>query len=301
MMRSLRRRRQAGRYALVDGIPFRLPIASHQSPALMAAFSVDAGRAGELLPGNELHPLRVTPHRGVLLVTVIDYRLTNIGAYIEFSIGIACTRGPRPTPPLVPGLVLALLRSGQYVVDLPVSTEISVKGGKGIWGMPKHQANLDFVVDDHQASSQYDLDGVLAMRIEVERPGRVRVPVAMTASNYCQFRGLLLKSSIAFRGMMEASLGRPGSARLHLGPHPRMDALRRLDLSDEALFTGFLPSSRGVLDDHVEGWFLTAEQPPRTRPEGLESVVDLGLGRQWLPPPRRAEDDNRAVAAQVGS
>ena len=29
---------------------------------------------------------------------------------------------------------------GQYVWDLPVSTEISVKGGKGIWGTPKHQA-----------------------------------------------------------------------------------------------------------------------------------------------------------------
>lgn len=301
MMPSLRQRRQAGRYALVDGIPFRLPIASRQSPALMAAFTVDAGRAGELLPGNELHPFRVTPDRGVLLITVIDYRLTNIGAYIEFSIGIGCTRGPRPAPPLVPGLLLSLLRAGQYVVDLPVSTEISVKGGKGIWGMPKHQANLDFVIDDHQVSSQYELDGLLAMRIEVDRPGRLRVPVAITASNYCQFRGMILKSSIAFRGIMEASVGRPGSARLHFGPHPRMDWLRQLDISDEALFTGFLPSSRGVLDDHVEAWFLTADEPPLTQREGLESVVDLGLGRQWLPPPRRDEDAYPPVAAEARS
>ena len=296
MMAWSRRRRQSGRYALVDGIPFRLPIASHRSPALMAAFTIDAGAAAELLPGNELHPLRVSPRRGVLLVTVIDYRSTNIGAYIEFSIGIACTRGARPAPPLVPGLVRSLLGAGQYVVDLPVSTEISVKGGKGIWGMPKHQANLDFVVEERRVSSQYDLDGLLAMRVEVDRPGRLRFPVAMRASNYCQFRGMLLKSSISFRGMMEASLGRPGSARLHLGPHPRMEALRRLQPGVGAVFAGFLPSSQGVLDDHVEGWFLTAERPPLVRPEGLESVVGLGLGRQWLPPPRRDGAPDRAGA-----
>ena len=40
-----------------------------------------------------------------------------------------------------------------------------MKGGKGIWGMPKHQANLDFRVDDRTMSSQYDLDGQLCLRI----------------------------------------------------------------------------------------------------------------------------------------
>ena len=51
-------------------------------------------------------------------------------------------------PPLLPLVFQKTFGLGQYVVDLPVSTEVSVKGGKGIWGMPKHQANLDFVVTD---------------------------------------------------------------------------------------------------------------------------------------------------------
>jgi hypothetical protein len=38
--------------------------------------------------------------------------------------------------------------TGQYIPDLPVSSEISVKGGKGIWGMPKHKSNLDFKITD---------------------------------------------------------------------------------------------------------------------------------------------------------
>ena len=35
----------------------------------------------------------------------------------------------------------------------------------------------------------------------------------------------------------------------------------------------------------MESWFLTFDRPPSEAPEGLESVVDLGLGREWLAPP----------------
>ncbi len=88
-----RLRRQTDRYALVDGIPFDLPVNSDQSPALMAAFPIDADKAAALLPGNELHPFRLWGNTGLLVITVIDYRITDIGKYIEYSIAIACTHG----------------------------------------------------------------------------------------------------------------------------------------------------------------------------------------------------------------
>lgn len=118
-----RTKRQAGRYALVDGVPFQLPINSKKTPAFMAAFTINADRARELLPGNELHPLTLFG-KGVLIIAVINYQITVIGKYIEFSVGIACTHGRRPAPPLLPGLFRRLFNTGQYVYDLPVSTEI---------------------------------------------------------------------------------------------------------------------------------------------------------------------------------
>ncbi len=282
-----RQRRLTGRHALVDGIAFVLPVHSERSPALMVAFTLDAERAARLLPGGELHPVRLPGGRGLLLVTVIDYRSTDIGAYIEFSIAVACTHGAKPAPPVVPGLFRKLYRTGQFVVDLPVSTEISVKGGKGIWGMPKHQANLDFVISDDRVTSQYDLDGQLCMRIEIDRPASLTLPaVTLGAANYCQFRGMLMKSSIYFKSPMQVALGRRAGARLLLGSHPRMDPLRTLDIASRPLFTAFMPESGGVLDDHFESWFLTYEQAPVERPAGLESVVDLGLSQEWLDPPR---------------
>lgn len=274
-----------GRHALVDGIAFTLPVDSQQTPALLAAFPCSAERAAALLPGTDVHPLRLGGDRALLVVTVVDYRITDIGKYIEFSIAIACTHGAKAAPALIPALRRGHYGTGQFVLDLPVSTEVSVKGGKGIWGMPKHQANLDFVIREDRVWSQYDLDGQLCMRIEIDRPRRAGLPLSMAAVNYCAYRGMLNKSNVYFRGHAGFRLPLTRSARLTLGPHPRMDPLRELQIASRPLFVGFFPETRGVLDDHCESWFLTYDQPPARAPEGLESVAALGIGEDWLAPP----------------
>jgi hypothetical protein len=276
---------ETGRYSLVDGIPFQLPVESHHSPALMAAFSIDADKAAELLPGHELLPLRLWNNRGLLMITVVDYTSTNIGKYIEFSIAIFVTHGVRPPPALLPLLFQRHYDIGQYVYDLPVSTEISVKGGKGIWGMPKHQANLDFRVDLRTVSSQYDLDGQAAMRITIRKPRWSGLPMRMSATNFCQFRGMLMKSTVYFHGHVGVNVMPVAGAELIIGDSPRTAPLRALDISRRPLLTAYFPASAGILDDHCEGWFLGFDEPPTTEPEGLESVVNLGLSQAWLPPP----------------
>ena len=138
---------QKGFFSLVDHIPYRMPIACHDTPALMAVFSINAEKAKSLIPGKDVHPYRLW-NKGLLVITVINYVDTVIGKYIEYSIAIACTKGKKPAPRFIPALDWEHFGLGQYVYDLPVSSEISVKGGKGIWGMPKHQANLDFIIGE---------------------------------------------------------------------------------------------------------------------------------------------------------
>jgi hypothetical protein len=284
-MRIPRRlQRQEGRYALVDGIPFTLPVDSRDTPALMAAFPIDGAKARTLLPGDEIHPVRLWGDRGLLVITVVNYTITDIGNYIEFSIGIACTHGERSAPPLLPGVLPKFWQTGQFVVDLPVSTEISVKGGKGIWGMPKHRAPLNFEVGDRTVSSQYDLDGQLGAYVEIAQP-RLKVPARIGASNYCSFRGLLMKSTVYFRGRVQVGLGRGARGRFEVGGHPRLEALKALGPYDKPVFTAFFADAHGVLDDRFESWFLEFDGPPEHRPEGFESVIDLGLGEEWPPPP----------------
>jgi hypothetical protein len=288
MLIPRRLNRQRGRYALVDGIPFELPVSSEQTRALMAAFPIDYDAAAKLLPGIEVHPARIW-RRAVLLVTVVDYQATDIGTYIEFSVAIACTRGRRPAPRLLPFLLRRVFGFGQFVIDLPVSTEISVKGGKGIWGMPKHRASLDFVVDERTASSQYDLDGQLVVRIDVARPSFERLPARLAAANYCEFRGMLMKSYIYMSGRAGIGFARGARARLELGAHPRAGRLHALNPGRRPLFTAYFPRGTGMLDDYFENWFISHDRPPTGEGEGLESVVGLGLGQEWPEPPQRRQ------------
>jgi hypothetical protein len=262
-----RQSRLKDRYAVVDGITFKMPINSQDSPALMAVYSIDALAAAKLIPGNEVHPLRLWK-RGLLVITIIDYRTTDIGKYIEYSIAIACTHGAKPAPRLLPVMLMKTFGTGQYVWDLPVSTEISVKGGRGIWGMPKHQASLDFLEGQHWISSQYDLDGQMMMRVDVRRPKSAWLPVNMGAANYCAFRGMLMKSNIYFKG------------KLGMAP------LKTLGISADPLIAGYFPSTQGVLDDYFECWFQTEAQPTLAR-AGLADTYPLGQSTAWLAPPVR--------------
>lgn len=279
-----------GRHAKVDGITYVLPVNSDDSPVLMAAFPINKRAAAAILPGDEMRPFSLGG-KGLLVVTVVNYRSTDIGKYIEYSLAIAITHGRRPTPPLLPLIFQKTFGLGQFVVDLPVSTEISVKGGKGIWGMPKHQANLDFVVTEQTVSAQYDKDGKLGCYIEIERPEPAGLPLKMAASNYCAFRGMLWKSDIYFEATGDIALGGAAKARLILGEAPGVAPLKTLQVGSKPLFTAYLPEAHGVLDDHYEAWFLSAAtEADADRINGgdmMDSVVGLGQGQEWLAPPDR--------------
>ena len=272
------------RYALVDNIPYQMPISAKDSPALMAGFSCDWEKADALLPGNEDHALRLPNGRAVPLVTVINYVETSIGKYIEYSIAIACTRGKKPAPKMLNLSFMKVYGTGQYILDLPVSSEISVKGGKGIWGMPKHQASLDFIVTDTSVSSQYEKDGQFVFRIEMEIPKGPSLPIKVGTTNYCQFRNMLMASYIYFHTRASINLLRKARARLYIGDHPRVSFLRQADICPDPFFTMYMPKANGVLDDHFESWFMTYDEPPAVMPEGLESVYAFLLCFFWATP-----------------
>jgi hypothetical protein len=282
-------KRYEGRYALVDGIPYQMPVSARNSPALMAGFTCDWEKANALLPGNEIHALKLPNGKAALLITVIDYVETSIGKYIEYSIAIGCTKGSKPAPRILNSMMLKKYGTGQFILDLPVSSEVSVKGGKGIWGMPKHIANLDFKITETTVSSQYEKDGQFAFRIEIERPKSPSIRLKVGATNYCRFRNMLMASYIYFDTKAGINLFGKAKANLYIGDHPNVSFLRNIDINPDPFFTVFMPKTTGILDDHFECWFMTYDEPPKEMPEGLESIIDLGLEEDWLPNPSITE------------
>ena len=55
--------------------------------------------------------------------------------------------------------------------------------------------------------------------------------------------------------------------------------------------TAFVPEATGVLDDHIESWFLSLPEMPARAPEGFETVMNLGLGEEWLAQPMARPSD----------
>jgi hypothetical protein len=252
----------------------------------MAGFFCNYSKAKALLPGNELHPLKYFNGKAIFMVTVIDYRNTTIGKYIEYSIALACTRGANPAPAMFPIVFMKSYKTGQFILDLPVSSEISVKGGKGIWGMPKHKANLDFIIGDDTVSAQYEKDGQFAFRIEIAKPQRCNIPLKGTAINYSHFRNMLMASYIYLDTKAGIRFGKSAKGSLFIGDHPRTSFMRNLEIEGKPFFTVFMPDVTGVLDDHFECWFMTYnKQPDKVCPEGFESVFNLGLSEEWLSSP----------------
>src|SRR6185437_3141438 len=85
----------------------------------------------------------------------------------------------------------------------------------------------------------------------------------------------------------EVGAGRIRDAECLLGPNPRMDPLRKLQISEHAIFVACMPDSHGVLDDHYEGWFITAPSQPEPQPteKSLNAVAGLTNNDDWLAPP----------------
>ena len=112
----------------------------------------------------------------------------------------------------------------------------------------------------------YELDGVHAVTIDIDRP-------TSPGSRPDGRRQLLRVSRHAdevldlFQGQRRVSLFRKGSARLTIGAHPRVQALKDLDISPDPMLTAFIPDAQGTLDDHIEAWFLDYDTVPTQAPE----------------------------------
>ena len=207
---------------------------------------------------------------GLLVVTVVNYEITDIGKYVEYSLAIACTFGPRPAPPLLPGLLRGHYGTGP-VRGRPAGQQRGL--GQGRQGHLGHaQAPGQPRLHDHAttrcpASTTSTASSAAASR-STGRP-RPRCRCDVGAANYCVFRGMVMQSSIYFQGAADIALGsRARAAAATSATHRRSPPLRDLDIDPDPSSPRSCRRTRGVLDDHFECWFLTSADEPAERRRG---------------------------------
>lgn len=231
---------EAGLTYEVAGRRVRLPLTVGRCRCGLAAFTADAGALTERLPAG-LVPFAWRPGRGVVMLSLVDYRDNPLGDYDELVVATAVRRD-RPGPGRPGRGALSRLRSllsgpdGVFVHHMPVDQAFTREAGETIWGYPKTHDRLRIVTTAGRAGARWWQDGRLVLELGVPRGGRLPVPPGRGAT-FSLKDGRLHRTRLTARGR-GARLG-PGGASLTLGDHPVADGLRALKLSAGAVATAW--------------------------------------------------------------
>jgi hypothetical protein len=204
-----------------------------------------------LVPSPRMYPLRVMPGQGILYLSALEYRETDIGPYNEFSIMVPFTLD-KPSPMFTGILRKAPEEPNVYVRHLPVTTEIAMSAGIEFAGYPKFLAAIDFEHEADWVHCRLAEEGrhILTLsgrKLPVQHAPRSRARLFTTRN------GRLLRSEMisSERGMAES---RDSShVRLELGDHPIAQELKSLNIGRMSAYQ-YMPGYQFLLTPVIESF-----------------------------------------------
>jgi Acetoacetate decarboxylase (ADC) len=128
------------------GEPARMPVFYYDAGSMTAMFPARYRALQALMPDPRYVPARVAPGIGVVAITCLEYRDTDIHPYNELSIAIALNE-PYHRKNL-PGraMIEAQRRDQAHVLvhHLPVTTDIALRCGVDFYNFPKFLGAIEF-------------------------------------------------------------------------------------------------------------------------------------------------------------
>lgn len=218
-----------------EASPVELLILYFRSDCFMGVFSADLDAVIELLPSDQLYPVRTSRGRAAVGIVAYNYLETSIGAYGEIGIAALCTFG-RSAPPLIPlGLEARWPGFGGFVVHLPVTHDRACQAGRSIWGYPKFVADMAFDLTPEHQRVELREGGKEILSLDIAARGSL-VQDNSALVTYSEHDGHILRTTIPVRSAYRLAVRRPRGG-FELGEHPLADGLRRLDLSPNPIAT----------------------------------------------------------------
>jgi hypothetical protein len=235
--------------AEIAGEPAKLPAFYFEAAEMMALFPARLGELRRLLPDRRLAPARLAPGLGVVVVSCLEYGDTDIGPYNELAIAIPLNEPFfRPNPP--GRALLAASRRHQvhsFILHLPVTTEIALRGGVDVFNFPKFLGSIEF--DDAGSRRRCRLAEGKEPILTFAGP---RLPATgkerLQYFNHLWMDGQPQQAEFAVNRLQLARSLRPGAALLELGErHPIARELDRLLVSRRSLQYEYVPRFEAIL------------------------------------------------------
>lgn len=240
--------------AEVRGLQVRPPILYHRADAFKALHLASYDAVRDVLPSDELYPLRWLDGRA--MVGVMAFRYEHISVELADGttrmltpygeIGVNALVSRRPTRVRGLGFLQAALGSAHgFVLELPVTTAEARDAGRQIWGLPKFVADMDFFEEPGRRAVELREEDAHIATFEVRAGGPVTADHA-PLTTYSVLHGRLVETVIRFEGHRQAALG-SSAGRITLGRHPVADRLRRIGLSESPLLVASYLDARLAL------------------------------------------------------
>ena len=138
----------------------KLPVFYRDARCLTVVFPARLLEIRRLLPDRRYVPAQVAPGIGAVYMTAFEYRDTDIGPYNEFAIGFLMNSGDFLQVPVYNILRQMARRSfNAYILHLPVTEEIALRGGVDLYNYPKFMASIEFTDTPDRATCELSENG----------------------------------------------------------------------------------------------------------------------------------------------
>jgi hypothetical protein len=202
----------------IDGREITFPMEVEAFNAATVLWSVPAGEAAALLPGDAFEVVEVAPGAAQLVLAACDYRKNPWGDYNEINLGLLA-RPAGAAPDVV----------GSFVYRMPVDQPFTCEAGNRVMGFPKTVEVIDVTYADDEVTFRLESGGVTAFSLSLPRtapaPGD---PPRIDAESYSYLDGVPHATVLSID--MGTGTVDPDDVRLELGDGPVADELRRLGL-----------------------------------------------------------------------
>jgi hypothetical protein len=217
----------------IQGEKVTLPVAIRDASLGSATFLVPAGPSRRIVEEAGLELVTVPGGRTPLVLTVVDYRDSDLGQYHEVGLCFVVRPpgGDRKS-------------TGTLVHRLPVNQGFTLEAGRDIWGFPKWMTQIE--LEPWTCRLAEDGEHILTLAL---RPAPFRMPGSreLTMDAYTAQDGVLRRTPWTMRH--ERVRMRPGGAILTVGErHPMARELRELGLPRRAAFTSVVEHVTGRFD-----------------------------------------------------
>lgn len=201
----------------IQGQEITFPMEVTDMNAATLLFSVPAGAAAALLPGDAFEIVEIAPGVAQFVVAACDYVVNPWGDYNELNLGFLARPAGAPADVI-----------GSFVYRMPVNQAFTCEAGNRVMGFPKTVEVLDTEYTDDTVSFHLVMGGHDTIRITLPRAEALGAAERIDAESYSYLDGVPYSTTLSMdmgTGMIDAA-----DVVLELGEGPVADELRSLGL-----------------------------------------------------------------------